>query len=66
MRKLQQHRALATANRAVNAQTRETVNRRLANFHILATTTTDPNIDQIIAPQPLPLFPTQRDKEWQS
>ena len=59
MRKLQQQRALAAANREVNAQTQETVNRRLANFHILATTAADPHLDQIIAPQPLPLFPTQ-------
>ncbi|MFS8033213.1 hypothetical protein Hanom_Chr17g01566861 [Helianthus anomalus] len=59
MRKLQQQRALAAANREVNAQTQETVNRQLANFHMLATTVADPNLDQIVAPQPLPLFPTQ-------
>ncbi|KAM0059715.1 hypothetical protein Hdeb2414_s0005g00184421 [Helianthus debilis subsp. tardiflorus] len=59
MRKLHQQRALAAANREVNAQTQDLVNRRLANFHILATTATDPNFDQLIAPQLLPLFPTQ-------
>ncbi|XP_021980243.1 alpha/beta-gliadin A-III-like [Helianthus annuus] len=35
------------------------INRRLANFHILATTAADPNLEQLIAPQLLPLFPTQ-------
>ena len=35
------------------------LNRSLANFHILATTAADPNLEQLIAPQPLPLFPTQ-------
>ncbi|MFS8012851.1 hypothetical protein Hanom_Chr14g01325841 [Helianthus anomalus] len=33
--------------------------RNLANFHILATTAADPNLEQLIASQPLPLFPTQ-------
>ncbi|MFS8003175.1 hypothetical protein Hanom_Chr13g01210791 [Helianthus anomalus] len=59
MRKLNQQRALADANREMNAQTQDILNRRLANFHILATTTADPNLEQIIAPRPLPLFPTQ-------
>ncbi|XP_021971550.1 chromosome alignment-maintaining phosphoprotein 1-like [Helianthus annuus] len=59
MRKLQQQRALAAANREMSAQTQDMINRRLANFHILATTTADPNLEQLIAPQPLPLFPTQ-------
>ncbi|MFS7969959.1 hypothetical protein Hanom_Chr09g00815371 [Helianthus anomalus] len=35
------------------------LNRSLANFHILATTVADPNLEQLVAPQPLPLFPTQ-------
>ncbi|MFS7922567.1 hypothetical protein Hanom_Chr03g00250621 [Helianthus anomalus] len=43
----------------MNAQTQDILNRRLANFHILATTAANPNLEQIIAPQPLPLFPTQ-------
>ncbi|KAJ0648862.1 hypothetical protein HanLR1_Chr15g0577631 [Helianthus annuus] len=43
----------------MNAQTHDIINRRLANFHILATIAVDPNLEQIIAPQPLPLFPTQ-------
>ncbi|KAJ0481760.1 hypothetical protein HanIR_Chr13g0646281 [Helianthus annuus] len=59
IRKLQQQRALEATNREMNAQTEDIVNRRLANFHILATTAADPNLEQIIAPQPLPLFPTQ-------
>ncbi|KAM0000912.1 hypothetical protein Hdeb2414_s0007g00235651 [Helianthus debilis subsp. tardiflorus] len=59
MRKLQQQRELVAANREMNTQTQEVVNRRLENFHILATTAADPNLDQIIAPQPLPVFPTQ-------
>ncbi|KAJ0480546.1 hypothetical protein HanIR_Chr13g0632911 [Helianthus annuus] len=43
----------------MNAQTQDILNWRLANFHILATTAADPNLEQLIAPQPLPLFPTQ-------
>ncbi|KAM0019192.1 hypothetical protein Hdeb2414_s0011g00375911 [Helianthus debilis subsp. tardiflorus] len=59
MRKLQQQRALAAANKEMNAQTQDMINRRLANFHIIATTAAYPNLEQLIAPQPLPLFPTQ-------
>ena len=59
MRTLQQQKALAAANREMNAQSQDIINRRLANFHILATTAADPNLEQILAPQPLPLFPTQ-------
>ncbi|MFS8013615.1 hypothetical protein Hanom_Chr14g01335091 [Helianthus anomalus] len=59
MRKLQQQGALAAANRETNAQTQDILNSRLANFHILATTTADPNLEQLLASQPLPLFPTQ-------
>ncbi|XP_021985305.1 alpha/beta-gliadin clone PW1215-like [Helianthus annuus] len=59
MRKLQQQRALAAANREMNSQTQDMINRRLANFHTFATTAADPNLEQLIAPQPLPLFPTQ-------
>ncbi|KAJ0668965.1 hypothetical protein HanPI659440_Chr17g0695641 [Helianthus annuus] len=35
------------------------LNRDLANLHILATTAADPNMEQLIATQPLPLFPAQ-------
>ncbi|MFS7950332.1 hypothetical protein Hanom_Chr07g00581971 [Helianthus anomalus] len=35
------------------------LNRSLANSHILATIASDPKLEQLIAPQPLPLFPTQ-------
>ncbi|KAJ0796147.1 hypothetical protein HanPI659440_Chr04g0158801 [Helianthus annuus] len=59
LRKLQQQCALAAANRETNAHTQDMLNRSLANFHILATTAADPNLEQLIAPQPLPLFPTQ-------
>ncbi|XP_021998793.1 uncharacterized protein LOC110895740 [Helianthus annuus] len=59
MRKLQQQRAFAAANRETDTQTQDMLNRSLANFHILATAAVDPNLEQLIAPQPLPLFPTQ-------
>ncbi|MFS7989094.1 hypothetical protein Hanom_Chr11g01042691 [Helianthus anomalus] len=59
MRKLQQQRALVATNREVNAQTQDLVNRHLVNFHILVTTAADPNLDLMIAPQPLQLFATQ-------
>ncbi|KAJ0443391.1 hypothetical protein HanIR_Chr16g0820221 [Helianthus annuus] len=59
MKKLQQQRAVAAAKRETDAHTQDMLNRSLANFHILATTATDPNLEQLIAPQPLPLFPTQ-------
>ncbi|KAF5818676.1 hypothetical protein HanXRQr2_Chr02g0068861 [Helianthus annuus] len=59
MKKLQQQRVLAAAKRETNAHAQDMLNRSLANFHILATTAADPNLEQLIAPQPLPLFPTQ-------
>ncbi|MFS7978860.1 hypothetical protein Hanom_Chr10g00920421 [Helianthus anomalus] len=68
MKKLQQQRAIVRANREVNAQTQETVNgppweeeldRQLADFHMLATTAADPNLNQRAKPPLLPLFPNQ-------
>ncbi|KAJ0512072.1 hypothetical protein HanIR_Chr11g0559141 [Helianthus annuus] len=59
MKKLQQERALAAAKRETDAHAQDMLNRGLANFNILATTAADPNLEQLIAPQPLPLFPSQ-------
>ncbi|KAJ0451333.1 hypothetical protein HanHA300_Chr15g0566341 [Helianthus annuus] len=59
MKKLQQQRVLAAAKRETDAHTQDMLNRSLANFHILASTAADPNLEQLVAPQPLPLFPTQ-------
>ncbi|MFS7912433.1 hypothetical protein Hanom_Chr02g00129911 [Helianthus anomalus] len=68
MKKLQQQRAITRANREMNAQTQEVnrplwedeLDRQLADFHMLATTTADPNLNQIAEPQLLPLFLEQR------
>ncbi|MFS7997177.1 hypothetical protein Hanom_Chr12g01138641 [Helianthus anomalus] len=67
MKKLQQQRAIAKANREMNAQTQELtrplgeeeLDRQLADFHMLATTAADPNLNQVAEPQLLPLFPNQ-------
>ncbi|KAF5804121.1 hypothetical protein HanXRQr2_Chr05g0193491 [Helianthus annuus] len=59
MKRLQQQRVLTAAKRETDAHAQDMLNRSLANFHILATTAADPNLEQLIAPQPLPLFPTQ-------
>ncbi|MFS8003422.1 hypothetical protein Hanom_Chr13g01213801 [Helianthus anomalus] len=64
MKKLQQQRALAKANRELNAQTQETnrplweekLDRQLANFHMLATTAANPNLNHIVEPPLLPLL----------
>ena len=59
MKKLQQQRAVAATKREIDAHTQDMLNRSLANFHILATTAADPNLEQLIAPQPQQLFPNQ-------
>ncbi|MFS8010574.1 hypothetical protein Hanom_Chr14g01298671 [Helianthus anomalus] len=59
MKMLQQQRVLAATKRETDAHTQDMLNRSLANFHILATTAADPNLEQLISPQPLPLFPNQ-------
>ncbi|MFS7951922.1 hypothetical protein Hanom_Chr07g00600921 [Helianthus anomalus] len=68
MKKLQQQRAIVRSNREVNAQTQKAVNippweeeldRQLADFHMLATTAVDSNLNQIAEPPLLPLFPDQ-------
>ncbi|MFS7968461.1 hypothetical protein Hanom_Chr09g00797711 [Helianthus anomalus] len=59
MKKLQQQRVLAAAKRETDAHAQNMLNRSFANFHILATTAADPNLEQLIAPQPLPMFPNQ-------
>ncbi|KAM0065276.1 hypothetical protein Hdeb2414_s0003g00112881 [Helianthus debilis subsp. tardiflorus] len=53
MKKLQEQRVLAAAKRETDAHAQDMINRGLANFHILATTAADPNLEQLIAPQPL-------------
>ncbi|KAJ0463004.1 hypothetical protein HanHA300_Chr14g0510381 [Helianthus annuus] len=59
MKRLQEQRVLAAAKRETDAHTQDMLNRSLANFHILATTAADPNLEQMLALQPLPLFPNQ-------
>ncbi|MFS7895410.1 hypothetical protein Hanom_Chr00s002840g01705421 [Helianthus anomalus] len=68
MKKLQQQRAIVRYNREVNSQTQKAVNippweeeldRQLADFHMLATTAVDSNLNQIAEPPLLPLFPDQ-------
>ncbi|KAJ0920972.1 hypothetical protein HanRHA438_Chr05g0247111 [Helianthus annuus] len=39
------------------------LNRGIANIHILATTAADPNLEQMLAPQPQPLIPDQPMEE---
>ncbi|KAM0050848.1 hypothetical protein Hdeb2414_s0007g00228491 [Helianthus debilis subsp. tardiflorus] len=52
MKKLQDQRALAAAKRETDAYAQDMLNRGIANIHILATTAADPNLEQILAPQP--------------
>ncbi|KAJ0728157.1 hypothetical protein HanLR1_Chr07g0238391 [Helianthus annuus] len=59
MKKLQEQRALAAAKREIDAHALDMIYRGLANFHILATTAADHNLEQLIAPQPQPPFPNQ-------
>ncbi|KAF5811235.1 hypothetical protein HanXRQr2_Chr04g0179111 [Helianthus annuus] len=59
MKNLQEQRVLAAAKRETDAHTQDMLNRSLANFHILATTAADPNLEQLIAPQPLPNQPME-------
>ncbi|KAJ0480215.1 hypothetical protein HanRHA438_Chr13g0588801 [Helianthus annuus] len=49
MKKLQEQRVLAAAKRETN---QDMLNRGIANIHILATTAADPNLEQMLAPQP--------------
>ncbi|KAJ0550241.1 hypothetical protein HanHA300_Chr07g0243151 [Helianthus annuus] len=53
MKKLQDQRALATAKRETDAQTQDMLNKGIAKIHIFATTATDPNLEQLMAPHPL-------------
>ncbi|MFS7993699.1 hypothetical protein Hanom_Chr12g01097181 [Helianthus anomalus] len=59
MKKLQDQRVLAAAKRETDAYAQDMLNRGIANIHILATTAADPNLEQMIAPQPQPQYPNQ-------
>ncbi|KAJ0843717.1 hypothetical protein HanRHA438_Chr15g0694421 [Helianthus annuus] len=59
MKKLQDQRAVAAAKRETDAYAQDMLNRRIANIHILATTAADPNLEQMLAPQPQPPIPDQ-------
>ncbi|KAJ0809572.1 hypothetical protein HanPI659440_Chr01g0016891 [Helianthus annuus] len=59
MKKLQEQRALAAAKRETDAYAQDMLNRGIANIHILATTAVDPNLEQMLAPQPQPPIPDQ-------
>ncbi|KAJ0817186.1 hypothetical protein HanPI659440_Chr00c08g0720441 [Helianthus annuus] len=59
MKKLQDQRALASAKRETDAYAQDMLNRGIANIHILATTAADPNLEQMLAPQPQPPIPDQ-------
>ncbi|KAJ0884246.1 hypothetical protein HanPSC8_Chr10g0431491 [Helianthus annuus] len=52
MKKLQEQRVLAAAKRETDAYNQDMLNRGIANIHILATTAADPNLEQMLAPQP--------------
>ncbi|KAJ0877405.1 hypothetical protein HanPSC8_Chr11g0499761 [Helianthus annuus] len=52
MKKLQDQRVLAAAKRETDAYAQDMLNRGIANIHILATTAADPNLEQMLAPQP--------------
>ncbi|KAJ0430806.1 hypothetical protein HanRHA438_Chr17g0837111 [Helianthus annuus] len=52
MKKLQEQRMLAAAKRETDAYNQDMLNRGIANIHILATTAADPNLEQMLAPQP--------------
>ncbi|KAJ0465880.1 hypothetical protein HanHA300_Chr14g0542981 [Helianthus annuus] len=52
MKKLQEQRVLAAAKRETDAYNQDMLNRGIANIHILATTVADPNLEQMLAPQP--------------
>ncbi|KAM0000592.1 hypothetical protein Hdeb2414_s0005g00155231 [Helianthus debilis subsp. tardiflorus] len=52
MKKLQEQRVLAAAKRETDAYAQDMLNRGIANIHILATTAADPNLEQMLAPQP--------------
>ncbi|KAF5810347.1 hypothetical protein HanXRQr2_Chr04g0168331 [Helianthus annuus] len=59
MKKLQDQRALAVAKRETDVYAQDMLNRGIANIHILATTAADPNLEQMLAPQPQPQIPDQ-------
>ena len=59
MKKLQEQRVLAAAKRETDAYAQDMLNRGIANIHILATTAADPNLEQMLAPQPQPPIPDQ-------
>ncbi|KAJ0831447.1 hypothetical protein HanPSC8_Chr15g0667151 [Helianthus annuus] len=54
MKKLQEQRVLAAAKRETDTYAQDMLNRGIANIHILATTAADPNLEQMLAPQPQP------------
>ncbi|KAJ0880412.1 hypothetical protein HanRHA438_Chr10g0462831 [Helianthus annuus] len=45
-------RVLAAAKRETDAYAQDMLNMGIANIHILATTAADPNLEQMLAPQP--------------
>ncbi|MFS8002910.1 hypothetical protein Hanom_Chr13g01207611 [Helianthus anomalus] len=59
MKKLQEQRVLTAAKRETDAYAQDMLNRGIANIHILATTAADPNLEQMLAPQPQPPIPNQ-------
>ncbi|KAJ0716710.1 hypothetical protein HanPI659440_Chr13g0515731 [Helianthus annuus] len=59
MKKLQEQRVLAAAKRETDAYNQDMLNRGITNIHILATTAADPNLEQMLAPQPQPQNPDQ-------
>ncbi|KAF5816402.1 hypothetical protein HanXRQr2_Chr03g0133941 [Helianthus annuus] len=59
MKKLQEQRVLAAAKRETDVYAQDMLNRGIANIHILATTAADPNLEQMLAPQPQPQIPDQ-------
>ncbi|KAJ0548263.1 hypothetical protein HanIR_Chr08g0381701 [Helianthus annuus] len=59
MKTLQEQRALVAAKRETDAYAQDMLNRGIANIHILATTAADPNLEQMLAPQPQPPIPDQ-------
>ncbi|KAJ0889568.1 hypothetical protein HanRHA438_Chr09g0414291 [Helianthus annuus] len=59
MKKLQDQRVLAAAKSETDAYAQYMLNKGITNIHILATTAADPNLEQMLAPQPQPQIPDQ-------